>query len=855
MHRFTRSYIEDGACECKNSQNISRECIIKFLFKSLMYDFHTKQTTQVMIKNFFVNAFRNMRKQRGYIILNVGGLAVGLSSFLFITLYVKNELSFDRFHSNYENIYRVKVVGQLSGGVLDQAVTCAPLATALVNDYPEVAISTRVTRMGAWLIQFGENRFNEDNVLFADSTFFKVFDFKLLKGDPNTALVRPKSMILTEEYAKKYFGNKDPMGQQVIVEADTILYTVTGIVQNVPGNSHMKFDILASLSSYPDQANNQIWLSNNIYTYFVLRDGTDKDSFQTKLGGLVTKYVGPQIKQLIGVSIEDFRNSGNDYGFAVEAIKDIHLNGAPQYSLEPMGSLTTVYIFSVIAILILLIAIINYINLATAKSVNRAKEVGVRKVAGANKRGLISQFIGESLLITAIAAFLAVLLIYLLMPSFNQLIGIELSARPLDNLSGIFSLIALIIVVAISAGFYPAFVLASFNPVEVLKGTLNPGSMSRRLRALLVVFQFTVSIVIIIGSIIVYDQLNFMTRKDLGFKKENLIVVRRSDAFNSKYEAFREQLLQIPGIEKVGFSRAVPGTTYNNNAFFNDEDPEKKTYLLNQTQVSFDFPQALGVQLLEGRFYSREFGSDSTAVLINEAAVKSLGLKDPVGKYILQPRGPQQFQKLRIIGIMKDFNIESMHKAITPVCFTVLYPGGGDQFATIRLSGTNVPSTIRAIEQKWQEFTTKQPFQYDFFTDSWDHLYASEMRTGKIFILFSVLAILIACLGLLGLITYITNKRTREIGIRKTYGASIKIILGLLSREVVILIMISSLIAYPVAYFGSVYWLEGFADKVKISPLIFILATIAALAIGWLSISYQTIKAANYNPSRALRIE
>jgi putative ABC transport system permease protein len=271
--------------------------------------------------------------------------------------------------------------------------------------------------------------------------------------------------------------------------------------------------------------------------------------------------------------------------------------------------------------------------------------------------------------------------------------------------------------------------------------------------------------------------------------------------------------------------------------------------------VSFDFPQALGIQLKEGRFYSREYGSDSVSVLINEAAVKCLGLKDPVGKYILQPRGPQQYQKLKIIGIMKDFNIESMHKAITPVCFTVLYPGGGDQYAAIRLTGSENPSAIREIAEKWQGYTTKQPFQYDFFSDSWEHLYASEMRTGKIFIIFAFLAILIACLGLLGLITYITNKRTREIGIRKTYGASIKVVLGLLSKEVVFLIMVSSLIAYPVAYFGSQYWLEGFADQVKVSPLIFILATVVALVIGWLSISYQTIKAANYNPARALRIE
>ena len=808
-----------------------------------------------MSMNFFVNAMRNMRKQRGYIVLNLVGLAIGLTSFMFITLYVINELSYDRFHKNYSNIYRLKVVGRMAGGTLDQAVTAAPMAQAMLNDYPEVLHVTRVTQLGAWLIRFGENKFNEDGVLFADSTFFNVFDFKLLRGDPKTALVRPRSMILTEKYAKKYFGNNDPMGQKVIVEADSILYTVTGVIQNIPDNSHIKFDILASMSTYPDQANNQNWLNHNFYTYIVVKDGTDRIALQKKFQSMVIKYVGPLIQQFLGYSIDDFRKAGNDFRYVVEPLKDLHLKGAPQYNLEPPGSLTTTYIFAVIAFLILIIAVINYVNLATAKSAGRAKEVGVKKVAGANKSSLIIQFLTESILIVTFATVLAVLLVYILTPSFNQLIGKQLSIGLFDNVLSIISLIAMIIVVGISAGFYPAFVLASFNPVEVLKGTLNPGSMSSRLRGLLVIIQFTVSIVIIIGSIIVYNQLNFMTNKDLGYKKENLVIIRRADSFYKELESFRNNLLQIPGIEKVGFSAQVPGTNFNNNAFFNDEDAEKKTYLLEQARVSLDYPEALGVHLLEGRFFSHEYSTDSTAVLINEAAVRSLGLKDPVGKYILQPSGPKQFQKFKIIGIMKDFNITSMHKAIDPVCFTIMRRGGGDQYATIRLTGQNIPATIRAIEQKWQSFTSNQPFQYDFFTDTWNNLYSSEMKTGKIFILFSILAVLIACLGLLGLMTYITNKRTREIGIRKTYGASVRIILSLLSKEVVYLILISSLIAYPIAYFGSKYWLEGFASKVKISPVIYIIATLVALVIGWLSISYQTIKSANYNPARALRIE
>jgi len=808
-----------------------------------------------MLRNFFISTLRNLRKQSGSVILNITGLAVGLTVFMFITLYVINELSYDKFHPNYRNIYRPKVVGKMAGGEIDQAITAAPMMQAMVNDYPEILHATRVTRMGAWLIKFGDKRFNEDGVLLADSTFFDVFGFKMLKGDPSTALVRPRSMVLTEEYARKYFGNEDPLGKRISVEEDSVLYTVTGVVQDVPDNSHMRFDILASMSTYPGRANDQIWLSHNFYTYIVVNENVSKELMEQKLQGLIVKYVGPQLKELLGITVEDFRNAGNEFKYVLEPLKDIHLKGAPQYNLEPPGSPATVYIFGVVALLILVIAVINYINLATAKSAGRAKEVGVKKVAGVTRSGLIYQFFGESLLIVTFATIIAVLLVYVLTPTFNNLIGKELATGILDKPSNLLYLLILILITGISSGAYPAFVLASFNPVDVLKGTLNPGSISKTMRGILVVFQFTVSIIIITGSIIVYDQLKFMTRKDIGFDKENLIVIRRPDAFWRQMDAFRTQLLTIPGVDKVGFSWAIPGpgSTFSNNAFFNDDDPEKATYLINQAGVSLDYPQTLGVQLAEGRFFSREYGSDSTAVLINEAAVKSLGLKDPVGKYILQPRGPNEFQRYEIIGVMKDFNIESSHKAITPVCFTVMGPGGGDKYATVRLTGKDVSATIKAIEQTWQSFTTRQPFQYEFFTDTWDNLYSAEAKTGKIFIIFSVLAIFIACLGLIGLITFITNKRTREIGIRKTFGASTPVVLNLLSKEVIYLILISSLIAYPVAWFGSGYWLEGFADKVHVNPLIYIVATVVVLVVGWLSISYRTFRAAGANPAESLR--
>lgn len=806
-----------------------------------------------MLINFFINAFRSLRKQSGYLVLNVLGFAIGLTSFIFISNYVVRELSYDRFHNNYENIYRVKVVGRMSGGKIDQAITAAPMAQTMLKDYPEILQVTRIRGYGDWLVGYEDNHYNEDGVLFADSTFFNVFSFRLLRGDAATALVRPRSVVLTQEFAMKYFGTQDPMGKKLSFEADTILYTVTGVVQNVPDNSHIKFDMLASMSTYPGQANNTFWLNHNFYTYIVVKDGTDRAALEKKFQNMINTYVGAQIQSFLGYSIDDFRKSGNDFSYVLESLKDLHLKGATQYNPEPLGSISTVRIFAVIAVLILVIAIVNYINLATAKSVTRAREVGVRKAAGAGKANLLLQFLGESLIITALGGVAAILLALALTPAYNQLLELHSPLILFTGSGWMTGFIGLIIITGILAGAYPAFVLASFNPVEVLKGTLNPGSMSKKLRATLVVVQFTISILIIIGSIVVYRQLSFLTKKDLGFNKENLIVIRRPDSFFMQMAAFRNQLLQIPGVKAVGFSRAVPGTTFNNNAFFKDDDPDKNTFLINQTQVSYDFPQALGVQLAEGRFFSTGFSTDSTAVLINEMAVKHLGLKDPVGKFLLVPSGPQQFIRLQIIGIMKDFNIESMHKAITPVIFTVLGRQGGDQFATVRLSGENMNATIKEIEKTWKTFASKQPFQYDFFSDRWNNLYSSELKTGKIFIIFSMLAIFIACLGLIGMMTYITNKRTREIGIRKSYGAESREVLVLLSKEVFLLILISSLVAYPAAFLGSQYWLQGFADKISISLLIFPAATLIGFIIGWISISYQASKAANYNPANALR--
>ncbi len=794
-----------------------------------------------------------MKKNRGYLILNLTGLTIGMSSFLLITLYVLHELSYDRFHKNYENIYRIKITGLMAGSSINQAVSAAPMAQALLTDYPEVECAVRIFKSGSntWLVKYNDIRFYEDALLFADSSFFNVFDFKLQRGDPKKALVNPRSVILTEKIAKKYFGKEDPVGKRLSLEADTNLYTVTGVVQDIPSNSHFKFDMLCSLTSLPNSRSTN-WIGHSFYTYIVLRDGTKKKDMEAKFPEVVLKYVGTQIKQFLGVTIEDFQKAGNQFGYELEPIKDIHLKGAPQYPLQVAGSLSNVYIFAGIALLILIIAIINYINLATAKSAGRAKEIGIRKVSGSDKSGLVFHFLGESLIIVTIATIIASLLVLALIPLFNRLTGNVISTGIFSGYKVFLGLLLLILFVGTAAGSYPAFVLASFNPVEVLKGTLSQGSGSKRLRGVLVVFQFSVSIVIIIGASVVYRQINFMTSSDMGLEKRNLIVIKRPDVLGNQIESFKEQVLQIPGIEKAANATSVPGKLYSNNAFLLDNDATKATHLMMQDQISYGYPEALGIKLAEGRFFSRDYGTDTTAILINETAVKSLRLKDPVGKYILQPSGPGKYVKRKIVGVMKDFHIESLHTSIAPVCFTFMsgnYPG----YLCIRLNGKNVNETIRAVEVLWSDFSNRQPFQYSFFDEEFNKQYETELKTGRIFILFSFLAIFIACLGLIGLITYTATIRTREVGIRKSFGSTNHSIVVLLSREVVALIIISSLVAYPAAYFGIKVWIGEFAEKVNISPYIYIFASLAALIIGWLSISYQALKAANCNPSQALR--
>lgn len=806
-----------------------------------------------MIKNFFLTAFRNVFKNWKYSTINILGLSTGLAAIIYITLFVQFELGYDKFHENADQIYRVGVNGMMMNNEINQAVTAAPMAEAMQNDYPEVVNTCRIRESGDWLIVFEDKKINEKKFLFADSTFFDIFSFKLLRGDPKTVLTEPRSVVMTETAARRYFGNDDPVGKLLRVESDTILYKVTGLMKDPPENSHFHFDLLGSLSTL-NASQGTFWVSHNFYTYILLKEGTDQIAFEEKMQVMVEKYVGPQIEQVLGINMEEFAQSGSSFSYFIQPLLDIHLRSDLQYEIETNGNIQYVYIFISIAIFILLIASINFTNLSTARASNRSKEVGIRKVVGALKEQLVLQFLTESFIITLVSLGFAVVVLEIFMPELNNLVQIPLDISYFSCWYIVPSLFLLILVVSFMAGSYPAFFLASFRPVAVLKGKLKLGAKSGVLRSVLVITQFVVSVFILLSTYTVSDQLKYMLNKDLGFDKENILMIHRSDALKTKMESFKSELKKIPSVINVSNANTYPGENFSNNAFFLEGESTGHTYLLNQAWVSFDFGKTLDFELIEGRFFSRDFTTDSNAIVINEAAVKSLGLDDPLGKVILSPWRNNEFVRRPIIGVVKNFNFKSLHTTIEPAAFTLM-PGNWEGVVCVKLSSENINKSIQQVQSTWERFTTDYPFEYFFFDDHINDLYKAEQRTNSIFKLFSILSILIAFMGLLGLISFITEQRKKEIGIRKTFGSTSGNIVFIVSKEILKLIVVASVISWPIAYWVMNNWLQDFSYKVGINYLMFIIIPILTIILSLLTVIYQTVRAARKNPAETLRYE
>ena len=810
-----------------------------------------------LAKNFYFTAIRHFFKHRYYFLINISGLGIGIACFIMISLYVANELSYDRFHSKLNSIYRINTKFTNPNGAGDKATSHSPLARTMLNTYVEVESATRVLRIGSLRIgtaDSGREHYSEDRVLYTDSTFFDVFDFKLVKGNPRTALIKPASLVVTETYAKKYFGDEDPIGKQITVEDDNrFFYVVTGVVADVPANSHIQFDMLISLST-SELWNDDRWIaSSSVHTYLLLRPDADAKALEKKMQDIVYKYLGPEIEHYSGLTMAQWEKAGGYTGYYLIPIKDIHLYSTSTEELEPGGRISYLFIYILIAIIILFIAIFNFVNMATAQSALRAKEVGIRKVVGSTKAGLVFQFILESVIVSTLATIVACVLVTLISPLFTDLVGKQLAFGVTSHYMGLLALLALAVIVGLLAGSYPAFVLSSFQPIEVLKGTLNRGTRAGWVRNFLVVVQFSASMVIIIGTMVVYKQVDFMLTRNLGFNKDNILVIRRPDVLKDGQEVFKNTLLEHPNVSMVAHSNTIPGKVYPERSYRPKGNDESFVFKFNH--VGHTFHDVMELKLMKGRFFSKEHRLDSNAVVINEAAAKAFGFENPIGQELTSPWHAGEL--LTIIGVVRDFNFESLHKKIEPIAMELM-PENSNQggFITVRInSDENIRKTMQYIEKTWAKHSNGKLFESFFFDNDYEKLYQSEIATGRVLVVFASLSIFIACLGLVALLAYTAAIRKKEIGIRKILGAGFGRLIQLLSSEVVRMILVATLLAWPLAYIGTQYWLESFVERIEINPWMYLSATLVVVIMCGAAICFQVIKAATTNPVHSLRQE
>ncbi len=807
-----------------------------------------------MLENYFKIAVRNLKKYKAFSLINITGLAVGIASCILIFLYIRSEMSYDKFYKNAGQIYRVSLHAVINNAVFNAAVTSAPLGEELYHDYPEVVDYTRIRKSGAPVVRYNNKVFSEERFLFADSTFFSVFNMHFLKGNPETALSKPNSVVITESTARKYFGDQNPIGKFLNTD-NKKNYLITGVVQDIPANSHFHFDFLASISSY-QQIADQDWISNNYYTYIKLRKGTDVKSFDNKLKGVVAKYVGPQISKAVGASWEQMQKSGNMWEYVLQPLTSIHLYSHLEGELEPNGDIKYVYIFTAIALLILLIACINFMNLSTARSEKRAKEVGIRKTLGSNKAQLIRQFFTESILMSLLAVAAAVVLVEIFLPLFNEVSAQNLKLGFLSSIYAFPLLVIFAVIVGLLAGSYPAFYLSKFNPAFILKKNRVKGGGNSLLRSIMVIFQFTVSIILFVGTFIIYNQLNYMQNKKLGFDKEHIIIINKTDDIGSHIQSFKNQLMSNPDIISVSNMASIPGQMFSSTGCKIKGMPGSQTRIVETLNTDYNFVKTYKIKMAEGRFFSKEHPSDTTAMVINKATAEAFGLKDPVGKELIAMRGSQEEPAVyKIIGVTEDFNYESLHQKVRPLAIALFSKTDFGRFVSVRVAGSKYKSTINFMKNVWKKYAGREAFGYNFFDKDLARLYIAEERTSQISTIFSGLAIIIASLGLLGLAAYVIEQKTKEIGIRKVLGASVPEIILMLVKDFTKWVLIANIIAWPLAYYVMNDWLQNFAYRISIGPWIFVYSGLLALLIALLTVSTHAVKAAVSNPIKSLRYE
>lgn len=811
-----------------------------------------------MLKNYFKIAWRNLARNRVFSAINIAGLAIGLASCMLISLYVIDELSFDRFHEKADRIVRTTFKGTMQGGIINESHAMPPTAAALKADYPEVLEATRLRQGGKPMVFLNSKLYNDDKLAFVDSNFFSVFTLPLIEGSPKTALLEPNTVVLSETTAQKYFGKTDVVGKIITLKDWNKTLRVTGVMKDIPSNSHFRFDLLGSMVTL-DEAKSTSWMTSEFFTYLVLPEGYDYKKLEAKLPATIDKYISPQLKQSMGVTITEFRKQGNNLELRLQRLTDIHLHSDFQYDLDANGDITYVYIFGAVAVMMLLIACINFMNLSTAGSSKRAREVGVRKVMGSEKSELVGQFLTESILLTSLALVLAILLSIIALPVFNDLSGKNLSLQ-WDAVPGLIPvLIGFGLFVGVFAGSYPAFFLSSFQPITVLKGgasmiKFSSSGKSFNLRSGLVIFQFFMSIILIVGTTVVYQQLRFIRNKKLGYNKDQVIVIP-AWSLGKNMEAFRDGLTHDSRVENVSLSGYVPaGPSDNNNFTVNPDGKIDQMVKTLRYDIDYNYIATLGMEIARGRNFSKEYGTDSTAIIINETAVKTFGWtpENAIDRIITRNDNEGKKATFRVIGIVKDFHFRSMHEQIGPLVMTL---NNGWGWMMVKARSAEVSGLLTSMKNNWEGFHPDMPFSYTFLDERFNETYKAEQKTGQILGTFAGLTIFVACLGLFGLAAFTAEQRTKEIGVRKVLGASVAGIIGLLSRDFLKLVIIALLIATPAAWWLMDRWLQAFAYKINVTWWMFALAGALSVLVALCTIAYQSIKAALMNPVESLRSE
>ncbi len=797
-----------------------------------------------MLRSFLLISFRNLNRQKGYSIINILGLTLGLTVSFLIILFIFSELSYDRFEKDYDRIYRVAIRGKLGEMPLDVAVTPGALGHTLKDKLPEIEDYTVFFHVGgSQLLRVGNKKFYDSHMVYADTGFFKIFDFKMIYGNPSGALKAPYSVILTESIAHRFFGNENPVGETIRLNNQFDL-TVTGVIQDPPEETHLAVNLLTSFSTMLEQRGHHIledWGNMMFYTYLKLNPSVDPKSFEEKIANFLKDYTG-----------EDFEKENIEMRPYLQPLTDIHLRSNLIGEIRPNGDMSYIYILLAIALGILLIAGVNFMNLSTARSSKRSMEVSIRKAMGAGRQQLVYQFIGESVFLSLISLVFALALIEIMLPTFNQITGKNISINYLENWKLLAGFVLMALFLGIFSGSYPAFFLSSFKPAQLLRSRLHNGTSNKLLRNVLVFIQFTISAGLIVSTLIIYKQLDYIRGKRLGFDKDNVITIfLRNEEIKKNAAVLKEKILSLPGTEAASLASSVPGMSLSGASYY-PEGFNNEPWLIYNFDSDEDFVEkTLKMRIIEGRNFSDESPADTEAVIINETLQKKLDWSDPIGKSI--KNSSDTGKSYHIIGVVKDFHYRSLHEAIEPTM--IFYKRDMPGYLVVRIRAGQTENTIKAIGDTWNNLNPELPFDYEFMDESFRELYASERKLGVLFIYLTLFAIFIASLGLLGLASFTAEQRTKEVGIRKAMGASIYEVSKLLSVEYLRLILISNIVAWPLSYYLMELWLQDYSYRADIPLWAFPVTGVFTLLPALIIINAQTIKTAAANPVDALRYE